>query len=73
MKIPSGLQKLRLEISLGGYSAYSDATSIAYEDELAWTTEVGLNLQPKENLRMVVTAFWSEIEDYQFEKLFLSA
>ena len=54
----------------GGYSAYSDATSIAYEDEKAWTTEVGLNLQPKETLRMVVTAFWSEIEDYQFEKTF---
>ncbi|MBT7855117.1 MAG: TonB-dependent receptor [Opitutae bacterium] len=54
----------------GGYSAYSDATTISYEDEKTWTTEIGVTLQPNDTLRMVLTAFWSEIEDYQFEKTF---
>ena len=52
----------------GGYSAYTNATNLQYEEEQAWTTEVGVTFEPNSNWRMVLAAFWSEIEDYQFEK-----
>ena len=52
----------------GGYSAYTDATNLKYDEEQAWTTEIGITLEPNSNWRMVLAAFWSEIDDYQFEK-----
>ena len=52
----------------GGYSAYTDATNLQYNEEKAWTSEIGLTLEPGSTWRMTLTAFVSEIEDYQFEK-----
>ena len=52
----------------GGYSAYTDATNLQYEEEQAWTTEIGVSFEPNSTWRMVLAAFWSEIDDYQFEK-----
>ena len=53
----------------GGYSVYTDeASELQYDEEKAWTSEVGIIFDPEANWRIAITAFWSEIEDYQFEK-----
>jgi iron complex outermembrane receptor protein len=52
----------------GGYSAYTNSTNLSYKEEKAWTTEIGITLEPNTTWRMVLAAFWSDIENYQFEK-----
>ena len=52
----------------GGYSAYTNSANLSYQEEKAWTTEIGVTLEPNTTWRMVLAAFWSDIEDYQFEK-----
>lgn len=68
----AGATKLFAKSSLGykpgGYSAYTDANNLRYGVEEAWTSEVGLTFEPNSTWRMVINAFWSEIDNYQFEK-----
>jgi len=53
----------------GGYSAYVDAVNfIEYDEETAWSSELGLKSEWSERLITNVAIFYNDIDDYQVER-----
>ena len=57
-------------IKPAGFSAYaSDAASARYNDEVAWTNELGAEISlPDHHLTGSFTGFWNRIDDYQLNR-----
>ena len=53
-----------------GHSAYADTLALArFERERNWSNEIGLQYDcPEYDLRLVLRAFWDQIDDYQFNQ-----
>jgi iron complex outermembrane receptor protein len=57
-------------IKPAGFSAFaSTPASAAYDDETAWTNEIGAEVTlPENHLAFSVTGFWNRIDDYQVNR-----
>lgn len=57
-------------IKPGGYSAFtSDPALAAYDDEVAWSNEAGVEVAlPGEHLTLSLAGFWNLIHDYQLNR-----
>lgn len=57
-------------IKPAGFSAFASTPATAgYDDETAWTNELGVNVSlPEQNLGFSVAGFWNRIEDYQVNR-----
>ncbi len=57
-------------IKPGGFSAFASSPLTArYDEERAWTNELGVQVElPEQNLRFSFAGFWNKIEDYQVNR-----
>ena len=62
--------RIAIGVKPAGFSAFaSNAAAARYNDEVAWTNELGAEISlPDNHLTLTFTGFWNHIDDYQLNR-----